>query len=509
MNNDGSAHRVRFGAYEADFHTQELWNGETKLKLGRQPFQILEMLVASPGQLVTREDLQRRLWPEGHFVDSTHGLNAAINKLRDVLHDSADQPRYIETLPRRGYRFIGTVESTLPVVLSSPPVAPEPVEQSDSSVEPIAATQVVPQWVTAEVAIPIPKTRRWPILLTASFALVVGSMIGIALTGMLGKPDPQCCDAVKGSPRTEPPLNVTTQEELKAAQGNLAQAQKKLFAPKKSAAPEESLFQPEPHALLQTADFRTIVPGNTGNAAPQFSPDGTRIAFMSNRSGPWQIWMSNADGSNPVQISRTSSAGTPRWSPDGQSIAFDAPDDGMTSVFIAPIHHPENAHPIAEGRVPSFSRDGKYVYYASDRTDGWQVWKVPVAGGPEIQLTTHGGFAALESADGNLYYSKSDGQYPEIWKVAVKGGGDESALSPLVRPRTWSSWTVTKDGILLAADLPDGKTHLSLYDPVRATMHELVSLHSAPHWMGATADGKKVVINDAAERQITMLDNLR
>lgn len=136
------------------------------------------------------------------------------------------------------------------------------------------------------------------------------------------------------------------------------------------------------------------------------------------------------------------------------------------------------------------------------------MWKVSVAGGTETQVTTQGGFAALESADGNLYYSKSAGQYPEIWKIAVKGG-DESALSPLVRPRTWSSWTVTKDGILLVADLPDGKTHLSLYDPIRATMHELVSLHSAPHWMGATADGKKVVINDAAERQITMLDNLR
>ncbi|MBI3474606.1 MAG: winged helix-turn-helix domain-containing protein [Acidobacteria bacterium] len=330
MNNDGSAHRVRFGAYEADFHTQELWNGETKLKLGRQPFQILEMLVASPGQLVTREDLQRRLWPEGHFVDSTHGLNAAINKLRDVLNDSADLPRYIETLPRRGYRFIGTVESTVPAVLSSPPVALELVEHLDSSVQPIATKQLVPEWVTSAVA--IGKPRRWPIMVTASLALIVGSVIGIALTDMFRQPDPQCCDAVKEQPRSEQP-KFTTQEELQTEQEKLAQEQKGLFSPKKSAAPEESLFQPEPHALLQTADFRTIVPGNAGNAAPQFSPDGTRIAFMSNRSGPWQIWLSNADGSNPMQISRTNSAGTPRWSPDGQSIAFDAPDEGTTRVF--------------------------------------------------------------------------------------------------------------------------------------------------------------------------------
>jgi hypothetical protein len=217
--------------------------------------------------------------------------------------------------------------------------------------------------------------------------------------------------------------------------------------------------------------------------------------------------MSNADGSNPVQVSFTSSAGTRRWSPDGQSIAFDAPIDGRTCVFVAPINQPENAYPVAEGRVPSFSRDGKYVYFASDRTDEWQVWKAAVAGGEAIQVTNGGGFAALESPDGNLYYTKSEWN-PLIWKIPAHGGA-ESAVSPLARPRTWSSWTVTKDGILLALDLPDGKTHLNLYDPVRATMRELVSLQSAPHWMGATADGKKVIVNDAAERQITMLDNLR
>ena len=158
--------------------------------------------------------------------------------------------------------------------------------------------------------------------------------------------------------------------------------------------------------------------------------------------------------------------------------------------------------------MPSFSRDGKFVYFASDRTGEWQVWKVPVTGGTENQVTRRGGFAALESPDGNLYYSKSDYSNPEIWKVPVSGG-DEVALSPFARPRTWSSWTVTKKGILLVADLPDGKTHLNFYDPASATVHELVSLQSAAHWMGATADGKKVVMNDDAERQITMLDNLQ
>ena len=269
----------------------------------------------------------------------------------------------------------------------------------------------------------------------------------------------------------------------------------------------DSLWRPEAHRVLRPAEFRTIISGDAGNAGPQFSPDGKRIAFMSNRSGPWQIWMSNADGSDPRQVSFTDSGGTPRWSPDGRSIAFDAPMDGSTYVFVAPIDNPESARPVAEGRVPSFSRDGQFLYFASDRTGDWQVWKVPVSGGGEIQVTRHGGFAALESADGNLYYSNSDLPNPELWKVSV-GGGDEVALTPLVRPRTWSSWTLTRDGILLVSDLPDGKSHLSVYDPAKRTVHELAVLQTAPHWMGATADGKKVVMNDAAERQISLLENL-
>src|SRR5258708_31369192 len=102
---------VRFGLYEADFHTQELRKHGMKLKLSGQPLQILEMLLARPGELVSREELQKQLWNDAAYVDSNHGLNAAVNKLRDALSDSAEEPKYIETLPRRGYRFIGTIEN--------------------------------------------------------------------------------------------------------------------------------------------------------------------------------------------------------------------------------------------------------------------------------------------------------------------------------------------------------------------------------------------------------------
>ena len=100
---------VRFGPFEADFRAGELRKHGVKLKLVGQPLEVLAMLLECPGQLVTREELRARLCPTDTFVDFDHGLNAAVNKLRDALNDSAEKPNYVETLPRRGYRFISVV----------------------------------------------------------------------------------------------------------------------------------------------------------------------------------------------------------------------------------------------------------------------------------------------------------------------------------------------------------------------------------------------------------------
>jgi TolB-like protein/Tfp pilus assembly protein PilF len=100
---------VRFGPFEADLRAGEVRKHGVKLKLVGQPFEVLAMLLECPGQLVSREELRARLWPTDTFVDFDHGLNAAVNKLRDALSDSAEKPNYVETLPRRGYRFISAV----------------------------------------------------------------------------------------------------------------------------------------------------------------------------------------------------------------------------------------------------------------------------------------------------------------------------------------------------------------------------------------------------------------
>lgn len=101
-----SGHFVRFAEFEVDLRAGELRTNGHHIILPEKPFQILAALLEHPGEMVTRDELARRLWPVGTFVDFNIGLNKAVNRLREALHDSADQPRFIETLPKRGYRFV-------------------------------------------------------------------------------------------------------------------------------------------------------------------------------------------------------------------------------------------------------------------------------------------------------------------------------------------------------------------------------------------------------------------
>ena len=106
----GTASKYKFDDFEADLRAAELRRGGTRLKLQLQPFQVLVALLERPREVVTREELRLRLWPQDTFVDFDHGLNTAMVKLRDVLGDSASNPKYIETIAKRGYRFLGNAE---------------------------------------------------------------------------------------------------------------------------------------------------------------------------------------------------------------------------------------------------------------------------------------------------------------------------------------------------------------------------------------------------------------
>ena len=106
-----SSNVKRFGTFEVDVRARELRKGGIRIRLQDQPFEILMVMLERPGDVVTREELRQRLWPAGTFVDFEHSLNAAIKRLRAALGDDADNPRFVETLHRRGYRFIAAVES--------------------------------------------------------------------------------------------------------------------------------------------------------------------------------------------------------------------------------------------------------------------------------------------------------------------------------------------------------------------------------------------------------------
>src|SRR5688572_4892535 len=104
------ARTVKFGSFELDVRLRELRNGPTRVRLQDQPFEILRLMLERPGDVVTREQLRHRLWPAGTYVDFEHSLNAAVKRLRAALGDDADNPRFVETLPRRGYRFIARLD---------------------------------------------------------------------------------------------------------------------------------------------------------------------------------------------------------------------------------------------------------------------------------------------------------------------------------------------------------------------------------------------------------------
>jgi DNA-binding winged helix-turn-helix (wHTH) protein len=114
MTDSQPARRYRFGAFEADAATGELRRHGILIRLTAQPFQVLLMLLERPGQLLTREEISRELWPDGTFVDYEHGVNSAVNRIREALGDSAGNSRFVQTLARRGYRFVAPVEQINP-----------------------------------------------------------------------------------------------------------------------------------------------------------------------------------------------------------------------------------------------------------------------------------------------------------------------------------------------------------------------------------------------------------
>jgi len=250
-----------------------------------------------------------------------------------------------------------------------------------------------------------------------------------------------------------------------------------------------------------------------------YSPDGRRIAFFSNRSGNYETWLANADGSQQRQL--TSFAGpvvtSPTWSPDGRQIVLDVILENTADIYAIAV---EGGQPRrlttdpANDRLPTFSRDGRWIYFASDRTGEQQVWKMPAAGGPAVQVTRRGGYGAHESPDGKtLYYAKSYGYGKTgLWRVPVEGG-EETALGDWLVSAF--NFTVAGDGVYFVQTRePGGGFPLGVWRPSSGRLERLGTIDKlvAPGLSVWPPDRPRHVLYSVREPpagDLMMVENLR
>jgi len=248
---------------------------------------------------------------------------------------------------------------------------------------------------------------------------------------------------------------------------------------------------------------------------PQYSPDGKKIAFGSKRSGAEEIWVCNADGSNPAQITFGGgfSHGCPRWSPDGRWIAFDTRPAGHADIYVVAASggSPRQLTKETSDEVrPSWSHDGKSIYFASNRKDGWQMWRAPAEGGTAVQVTQKGGREAFESPDGRyLYFTKAD--RPGIWRIAAEGG-EEVLIS---QQAAVGRWALDERGIyFLSTSTPVAQIRFFQFvtrrDSLLREFPNQLSFGYSPN-LSVSPDGRWIIYGapDLVESDIMMVENFQ
>jgi Tol biopolymer transport system component len=249
----------------------------------------------------------------------------------------------------------------------------------------------------------------------------------------------------------------------------------------------------------QVVDNRKLIQTQFTETDAQPSPDGRRIAWASDRTGLSEIWISDATGGNPLQLTHLEGiSGKPRWSPDGNWIAFNSPVDKRRQIFVV---NPEgrNLHLVTDGYyeniVPFWSWDGKSLYFTSDRTGSWQLWKHSLATGSEIQLTKQGETDHFESFDGQIvYFSKLD--RAGIWSIPSNGGTESLVVADKPQIGYWGNWAVSKAGLYLLNVEAEPRPRIEFYGFATRRITPVLTFEKQPvrHHLclSATADGKTI-----------------
>ena len=384
-NSNSSSRVIRFSTFEVNLLTGELRQNGHKVKLQEQPLQLLAALLERPGEMVTREELRGKLWPADTFVDFDHSLNAAIKRLRDALGDSAETPIFIETLARRGYRFIAPVVQDA----ARQPVA-HPRETTSGSVT--AATS------TPTASVEIPKSRAghhgklWKIAVPAA-ALVI-ALVGVSSWLVRPLPPPRVLNTTQithdGIPKQDVILTDGSRLyfiETNGTRAFLAQASVIGGDTSVISSPFPNIglmdISPDHSQLLARnligtdleARFWTLpLAGGSARPLPDlvghsgvWSRDGRQFAFA---KGP-DIYLANADGTNPRKLITVSdSAYWIRFSPDGSRLRFTLAHQGDSPSIWEVRVDGTDLHPALKGlNGPAseccgvWSTDGRYYLF--------------------------------------------------------------------------------------------------------------------------------------------------
>jgi dipeptidyl aminopeptidase/acylaminoacyl peptidase len=244
----------------------------------------------------------------------------------------------------------------------------------------------------------------------------------------------------------------------------------------------------------------------------QFSPDGRRVAFSSDRSGEPEIWLSDPDGSNAVQLTSTHAQQTtwPHWSPDGQLIAFSSNGEDEFDIYVIPATGGKprrlTSHPAID-ICPRFSRDGAWIYFTSRRSGDFRIWKMPANGGDAAQITPNQGRGAIEALDGSHIYYHSASLVAPLWRLPISGGEPVKVLDRVI----WYNFCLVKKGAYYI-DRLGGEHRLQYLDFITGRSATVAhNLGEVGAGLTAAPDGRTILFTrvDTSTDDLMLVENFR